>query len=493
VLVRNIEINKNVLIISIISVIFFKIYCWAAILNITPDSASYISTTNHFASTGKFINITNWPSMTLLPIEEAFTDCAPGLPLLLSPILKIVNEPLIAAFVLQSIFLVLFFYYLFKLFEILELKSYSILSGVLLIAFFPMTSKGLYSFYAELPLVVTIFASLYYSLKMSNKNSNNRDFYYLAISLLLGSSFKYIGVFSLGFVLIFLLNNKELTSKMKIKLALLFAFSGTIPIIVWFARNNYLYGYTTYSHKVGKSIDFNVFDSFLSKLGVMNKYLPIVVIISFVFFMLLTLLPIIYKKLSLTKNTYLGLYLAFIVNFGGIIFLSMISDFNELGPRLMFPSIVTLFVCFIFVMDKLITIKYSKSLFGLIFLISILFTYNQTKALHKLPINLPLEKNISSNIMQNKDLAIATHYYSEFDNYLLQLYINKPIRFIMDSYFDFSDTVEIRKLKETGINPFFVFSDTSLKNKQINPLVVSGTMEKIHFKEYKTSIYKFRN
>lgn len=490
---KNFDISKKFTIIVVVLVAMYKIFNWASILNITPDSASYISTTKHFIDNGTFVNLTNWPSMTLMPIDEPFTDCAPGLPLVLSSIMRIMVEPLASAFVLQAVFLGVLFVFIFKLFEKLNLSNYSILTGILLIAFFPMTSRVLYSFYAEIPLLVTIIACLFFSLKLYDSGLDKQYHWYIAISLFLGSSFKYIGVFSILTCLLFLYFNQKITIKQKLKLSLLFLMSGSIPVILWFIRNKMLYGYTTYSHRIGNKIDFNVFDSFLNKLGSIYSFLPYLAILGLLIFLTISILPLFLRKFSLIINIYLGLYSAFIINFIGIVFLSMISDFNELGPRLLFPSVICLIVCLIYITDKIISFNANKYLLILIVFVSTIFAFNQSRALEKSPINYPLEKDISTAITRKIELKSTTHYYSEFDNYLLQVYLYMPIRFMNDINFNSRDTNSFLKLKNTGNNPFFIFNDSSQKNIDIDPLVKSGTVEKIHLKEYKTSIYKFRN
>lgn len=485
--------SRQSIVFVITVIVIYKIFCWGAILNITPDSASYISTTKHFIESGKFINLTNWPSMTLMPYDEPFTDCAPGLPLALSILMKIIEEPLLSAYILQLLFLVVFFFYLYKLFEILKLKNETLLSGILIIAFFPFTSKVLFSFFAELPLGITIVACLYYSIKISYTMKYKYEIWFIAISIFLGSSFKYIGVFTIIPVLIYLFYNKEIPYQTKIKYGILFIVSGILPVVLWFIRNYSLYGYTTYSHKVGHSIDLSVFDSLTNKLSAINNALPFIVVSTFIFLVVLSFFPLFSTKFKTIKSYYLGLYFAFLVNFLGIVFLSMISDFNELGPRLLFPSVICLIICIVYVFDNIISFNFSQYLLILVLLFSLLASIYQYNDLKSSLINYPLEKLIAKQLLEDNNIKNSTHYYSEFENYLLQVYINKPIRFINDINFKNSDTNSFLKLKQTGNKPFFVFADSSHRNIEINPLVKSGTMEKIHLSDYKTSIYKFRN
>lgn len=445
---------------------------------------------------GELYSVKNWPSNKLDQSNEPFTDFAPGTVFLLSIFVCIVKNLIISTIILQAILILILNLFLYYLFEELKIDYKIKIVGLFLFSFIPFTSKILYTFWSELPFIICILGSILYLIKIYNAKDSIKISYIILASvfLFLSSSIKYIGVFTLLFVFIVFYYKETYYNESKYKILGILVCSSVTPILIWFTRNKMLYGYTTFSHKVGQQMNYELFNNIYYKLYSIHPALfNILTIFAMISIVAILLYVVIFFKNKNKFEIQYAFYFLFLLNFFGIVFLSFVSKFNDLGIRLLAPSISVFILCFILILNNFNNKFFLNSTFYIVLIISMLFEYKEIKLIHQYPFTESSEKYLWENINKIEKLKSSTIYFTEFDNYKSQLYSNKSFRSInSNNISNLNDTNTFKKLKSFGTNPFFVLWNTSEMNKYLMPLVKSKTIEKINYEEYGTSIYIFK-
>ncbi|TNE32609.1 hypothetical protein EP342_04760, partial [bacterium] len=161
----------------ICSLTIVGIYFWLGTVNLSPDSATYMSVANNLKNYGLLFKWVNWPSAIMSPQVEPFTDFAPGLMLLSYPFVLIFGNPLTAIMALQTLLIGFYGYVLYLLVK--ELFKESII-GYFFAAtmfLFPLFMRIETYFWTELPFISLTFLAIYHIVKFNSTNNKSHLFY----------------------------------------------------------------------------------------------------------------------------------------------------------------------------------------------------------------------------------------------------------------------------------------------------------------------------
>jgi hypothetical protein len=121
--------------IAVIIICCWSITYWLGELNLSPDSTGYIAAANNFVSHGSLYVWANFPSGSMLPIAEPFTEQPPGLPVLLSPFIFLLGDPVLAAMVFQSFAIIAYYFGIYSLLKSLGFGPLLRISSLLVFSF----------------------------------------------------------------------------------------------------------------------------------------------------------------------------------------------------------------------------------------------------------------------------------------------------------------------------------------------------------------------
>lgn len=453
------------------------IYFWLGTVNLSPDSATYMSVANNLKNYGLLFKWVNWPSAIMSPQVEPFTDFAPGLMLLSYPFVLIFGNPLTAIMALQTLLIGFYGYVLYLLVK--ELFKESII-GYFFAAtmfLFPLFMRIETYFWTELPFISLTFLAIYHIVKFNSTN-NKSHLFYAAMIIMVASIFKYIGVFNISlFVILYF------ARKINIKDLLKYTLVSIIGIVIWFGRNYLIYGAISRSHSKSDNYDLSSITMLYDKLANVNSFLPVVAIVFVLLFIVLALTPYLFNKKIISQNykLVLGIGSSHLV---GILLLSMFTKFDSLGARLLSPSLAIFTVLFTVILYNLNYNKFStirKASLGVY--IAILFAFN----LYTLKPNIFSDKTLKEEklweyLHSDKRFEKTTHFYSEFDlNH--EFYCRMPMRVIYNE--DSIDVEYINDLLKIGKHPIFVYKENSLGAKKMDLLLDNCNLNVIDTLEFK--------
>lgn len=181
------------------------ILAWLGNLGLSQDSTSYITASQNLIKTGWlsiFVNITNFIND---PVILPYLEQPPGFPLLLAPFIMVFRDPLISAIIAQSVYLVLF--YLFIYLMTLRLQFSPLLRIVTLILF-TFTSPFFFIhnyFWTETLFIALSIGAVYFAIGLLNEPNRKRDWIILIALLTLTSLIRYTGIANLAVIAPFLL------------------------------------------------------------------------------------------------------------------------------------------------------------------------------------------------------------------------------------------------------------------------------------------------
>lgn len=452
------------------------IFFWIGTINLSPDSSTYISVANNLKNYGELFKWVNWPSGIMYPQTEPFTDFAPGLMFLSYPFVLVTNDPLNAIIILQSLLIMFYGIVVYKLVNQLfgnSIMSYMLGSTMLL---FPLFTRIETYFWSELPFISLTLLAIYYVIKFT-KTEKESTLLKAAIVIMISCIFKYIGVFNISLLLVLYFSKKiELQSLVK------FSIISVLGIASWFIRNYIVYGSITRSHSDSGGIDFSSVTSLFDKLNSLNFALPyfsvaiLIAVLAFLFSPYLMKNKVNFNyKLLLTVSLF---------HLFGIVFLSLFTNFDSLGARLLSPSValITVLIAVIIfdwglkektTIKKLIVGAYTVLLFG--------FNYYTLKP------NITSDKTLNEKklweyIRSDKDLNKSSHFYSEF-NLNHELYCNIPLRVVYSE--DSLRTEYVNNLLKIGNNSFFIYKKDGIGSAKMDLLLDNCGLNVIDTFEFK--------
>ena len=113
--VKNLK-QKSLLILELFvvgAICIIAILAWLRNVRLTQDSTGYITASENLIRTGRltnFVNFTNWIED---PTVRPYMEQPPGFPLLLAPFIVVFRDPLISALIAQSVYLALFYFFIY--------------------------------------------------------------------------------------------------------------------------------------------------------------------------------------------------------------------------------------------------------------------------------------------------------------------------------------------------------------------------------------------
>lgn len=442
-------------------------------IRLSPDSTNLIVAAQNLLENGEFHVNTNWPSRTLTPQVEPFTDYPPGYTFFLVPFLKLSKDPILAAAWAQACSILVCFGGLAFLLRTIRLPLVLRIGGYLLFAAlsnFPL----IYSYFWTEPLFLGLsFMGGAFALRIRPDRSARSTIYLAALCFLLASSIKVIGVFNFAWFLVPLVQQRPF----RWRLALGMASACSVPLIIWFSRNLIVHGQFSFSHRIGEThlkakllVPWNVITHDL--LPVFNERWTgpfVLIILCAILLAPLTILKTSGSYVTKTisdgeRSLHLRLVLVLAAHFFGIWILSLVTYFSEIDDRLLSPSIAFAVIASL---SGLQCIGESFGSAGRVIAYSIPFAFLLTAmhvtiprtAIHGTDFAHPPEAEVWETIDSLGISAGASHYYSDVD-FRHQLFSPLPHRILWDTA-DCSTAKAIRILVNTGKRPFFVFDTTS--------------------------------
>jgi hypothetical protein len=94
---------------SLVILCAFSVFREANGLQLSPDSTNYITATQNLLRTGQLFVYANYPSWSMEPAVEPYTEQPFGFPFYLAPFLWIIKDPYLAAVVAQAAAIILLY------------------------------------------------------------------------------------------------------------------------------------------------------------------------------------------------------------------------------------------------------------------------------------------------------------------------------------------------------------------------------------------------
>ncbi|MCB0769165.1 MAG: hypothetical protein KDC00_02025 [Flavobacteriales bacterium] len=456
-------------------VIFTSVRPLLGEIRLSPDSTNWIVAAKNLMEHGTFHVQTNWPSKSLLPIIEPFTDYPPGYSFYLTLFLLVIHDPVVAATWAHAVSILMCFCGLAFLFRSIGLPLILRIAGYLLFAMlgnFPI----IYQYFWTEPLFLGLsFLGGAFALRMGTDPSFWGKVLPAASCFFLASSMKVIGVFNFAWFLVPLLRTPPIRWRMAAGMMI----ACTAPLVLWFARNKIVHGQMSFSHRIGET---HLKDELLVPLRVITHDLIPVFDRPWTGPIMLTILcfilwgPLFLREPTLLKaKAFLGerkrvihlqLVLVLSAHFFGIWALSLVSHFSALDDRLLSPSIALAIIAGLSGLDRFCDLLDAG---GRLFVRSLPFVY-MAVGMHitvpKLTLDIPHfthppHAELWTTLDSSGIPAGATHYYTDQD-FSHQLYSPLPHRILWETS-DFNSPDAIRALFEKGTRPFFIFDTTSVE------------------------------
>ncbi|MBN8570303.1 MAG: hypothetical protein J0M18_11775 [Ignavibacteria bacterium] len=443
---------------------FISIVHWLNHFSLSPDSTNYITASENFVKHGSLFVYSNWPSKSFEPKIEPYTEYMPGLPIFTSVLFLFTDNPDTVMLVMNSLCIVLVYFIVLMILYELKLNDFLKIIFLLFLTFFEPFRFIFSHFWTETLFIIWSLLAVYFALKLI-KEDNKKYLILGCIAVSFSAFIKMYGVFNCAFFLIpFVLHRKSFA-----KLAL-FIFASSILVLIWYLRNEIIYGYFTSSHKIFQQFNssnlLRPFKWTLFLLG--NNNLANVWAILLLVVGLSPLWFYYRKKLNSNLDFKIwGLFLiGAVVNFTGIYFLSLVSSFDYLESRLLAPVYILCFLVFFMSIKILYEVVHPTVMqvkYLILALPVILFAVNpafEKEIDTNIDIHYAWEHELWNEINQKGIVVNSSHYITEF-NYIHQIYGNKPQRIIPDDSV-FLNIGFLAEILNKGKAPFVVLRNNEL-------------------------------
>jgi len=429
-------------------------------VDLSLDSVNFVVAAQNLIEHGRFFVFSNWPSHSLLPVEEPFTDFPPGYALYLVPFLLIFKEPYLAATVAHAITIAALFGSIFSLFRTLHWPILLRIAGYLIVSVLT-TFPIIYTHYWTEPFFIACTLATGTAMIRRTHREDRRNWYWAAGFAFMASSLKYIGVFNLIWFAIPIMH----ATAGRVQRTLLALTACTAPVLLWFSRNLLTHGWVSHSHLAhvhGSEYTLaRPFYFLIHELLRINERLwPSFVVLLFA--VVLTLFPFARMKgrwMQRLATPHGLLTLAALTHFWGLWALSLVTSFSLLDDRLLSPSIslamvVVLNGIHVSVKERTRPIQRMAVLGPFLFLLVAHHTTRPPSPFNSRNFSPPPEAAAWERIKDAGTLDEASHFYSDKD-LRHQLYARIPQRIIWDGKY-LSDARSIDALLQIGSRPFFV-------------------------------------
>lgn len=394
------------------------------------------------------------------PVVEPYTDHPPGYALYIIPFLAFFGDPLLAAAVAHGMAVALFFVSVAFFFHVLGLPYHLRIAGHLLFALLPTFQLVFGNYWTEPLFMATTLAGGAYTVRACS-TSTWMNWWLAAICFFLASSLKIVGVLNLTWFLFPLLVTRQ-ARRSKTILAVL---ACTLPVLIWFTRNQLRYGRISYSHLLGEP---DLADTLLRPLYFFRDEFfavsiapwssPILMIAACA----LLLMPWMFHRgfwREAWRSTHAQLLYVLLVHFFGLWFLSVVTFFSILDDRLLSPSIALGIITVLHAI-QIVPKETSKAvrlaLGAAPFVFLLLCGHTARPALaSERPSAGPLAiAQAWQEIEALGVLANSSHFYSDRD-FRHQLYADRPQRILWDTT-SLVQPGAMKALLQKGTDPFFV-------------------------------------
>lgn len=425
----------------------------------SPDSVNFVVAAQNFLEHGEFFVFTNWPSHSLLPEVEPFTDFPPGYSIYLLPFLIILKDPFLAATFAQSMAIVAFFISFHFLMAALGWHPILRIAAFIAITVFS-TYPLIYSHYWTEPLFLTCTLAVATCMVHARSKNEVKWWWWAALFAFAGSSLKYIGAFNILWFLIPIASRAE----QRVQRSSLAVLACTLPIVLWFVRNELRYGRISFSHLLGEpELVHTLLRPFYFLLEDVLRISDVEVlsVIPLLAFLLLLVWPFWYDRKRFPDrltSVHGMLVIAALGHSMGIWLLSLVTFFSLLDDRLLAPSITLGMVAALNGINEVVRQRQGVQRILVLSLpfVLLLLAHHTTRPI--LPWDRPAfaqppEVSAWLDLRSKRGMDSATHFYSDRD-FRHQLYARIPQRILWDV--DAIDHVLIDSLLQTGKAPFFV-------------------------------------
>jgi len=428
-------------------------------IEFSPDSVNFVVAAQNFLDHGEFFVFTNWPSHSLLPEVEPFTDFPPGYSLYLLPFLTILKDPFLAATFAQALAIVAFFVSFRFLMTALGWHPLLRIAAFIALTVFS-TYPLIYGHYWTEPLFIACTLAVATCMVHARTKNAVKWWWWAALFAFAGSSLKYLGAFNILWFLIPIASRTEQRAR-RSALAVL---ACILPILLWFVRNELRYGRISFSHLLGEPKLVHTLlrpFHFLFEEVLRISDLELLSVFPVLAFLLLLVWPLWYDRnrfLDRLTTTHGMLVIATLGHSIGIWLLSLVTFFSLLDDRLLAPSITLGMVAALNGINEVVKQRQGvKRIVALALpFVFLLLAHHTTRPI--LPWNRPAfarppELSAWLDLRSTGGIDSSTHFYSDRD-FRHQLYARIPQRIIWDV--DVIDRELIDSLLQTGKDPFFV-------------------------------------
>lgn len=506
---------KTIEIILLIGLCIYTIFNWLNQLYLLPDSTNYITSSINLVKTGRLFVNTNWPSLSMEPVFEPYTDYAPGFPYFLAPFIMIFKNPILAAIIAQSIVILLFYLMIYSATKLLGFRSIFRISTLLLFTFLH-TFRSINSTFLTEPLYIVLSLGIGMCVvQMIQKGFKNKFWILGFVLLALASSIKFVGISNIAWFIPILVtgflsqnekspqwneNGEYAIRYSKFNyfiLAIAVLVFAVAPVGLWFLRNNLNYGKITESHEL--------FESGLQITNIMTPFnfayenlynirlFPQWQLILLLFIILLTPFYVSSKRKRLIHLTLIS---AVLFQFLGVWVPSLVAYFNTIDDRLLSPSIAMGLLAIVYglncLSDHFQTKKTRYIVMSLPFLFLILSNHISVIKIEEvrstIP-NYPGEMYLWQNIRRLDKISTSSHFYTDY-NFRHQIFSGIPQRILWHESVDLEDSLAVRNLLNRD-KPFILLSQESQENKIIESHIVNGRLplKQIDYDEFGFVLY----
>lgn len=462
--------SKRLQTIEFVVLAYLSLVCvllWLRTLGLTPDSTNYIAAAMNLVAHGRLETFVNWPSMTLGPVMEPFTEYPPGMPLLLAPWIAIVHDPVVAAAIFQSISIVALFAAVAWIARVLDF-AFPFRLLALLTAATAGTFLYLYSnFWTETLFVALSLGTAAGALTLLRQPRNERRWWIVTCVLIFAScGIKFVGLANLAW-LVPLAGSRRRRAMLPLAAA---AASAIVPIGAWLLRNQLLYGYPLIVTRTKSGAPWARFTEpyhYLANGPFDLRFVPSVLVL--LLWLGVVLLPL-YMK-GRPRAPHATVLIGVAAFFGGMWFLALLSRFNRLDDRLFAMAVVAGAIAalngfnMIYRRGPSIPVRMATIVVPLLFLVLSVHTRFTHLRPEKPRLHYPIERELWREIDANDRLRTASHFYSDYV-FTHQIFAGKPQCVLWKELdHDVRNLIFREKAFALGEHPFFVFSADTEERK----------------------------
>ena len=470
---------------------------------LSPDSTNYLTAAKNLVEHGRMFVFTNWPNLTLEPIEVPYSVQPFGYPLYLAAFILVFHDPLVSALIAQSVSIVLLFFALHRFTRLAKLKF----SLRVTLLFIICSIQSLTDIFANL-WTESLFLALTLLLLLSvnraySKNRRRWDSLISAGLLVSTASLRFIGVFGLGFFVPALLRGR-----LRFRSFVGFGLLAMVPNLFWYARNRILSGgnfaehYGWSSAHIGARLA-NVVQSLKYSLA-FDSYLVLLL------FVALIIIAIRYARSvenalpresgSIGETALAGL----LGHFLGLTLLGALSTIGDLlvPEREQARLLVTVYILFFLWAHTLVNRLPPRGyIVGMLCFMSLLanpkFFYLRSRLEFYPSIRSPIERELWAEIREKSVVKNASFFYSNY-NFIHQVFSGKTQRIIWDGVENLknlspaSQQKILEKMKSSA-KPFLLVELNSELRRFADTKVGAWGLERLDLSRYGFFLYSFKN